>query len=78
MVWPPHSPDPDPIVLLWEELDSNVRSRCSSSQEEMSNAFNKSWNNITQETIDKIIARMPRLVKAVIKCKGGFYDEKSI
>jgi transposase len=78
MVWPPQSPDLNPIELLWEELDSNVRSRCPSSQEIMWNALNEIWNTISQETIDKLIARMPKLVKAVIKCKGEFYDEKSI
>jgi transposase len=78
MVLPPQIPDPNQIELLWEPLDSNVRSRCPSSQEEMWNALNESWNNISHETIDKLIARMPRLIKAVIKCKGGIFDEKSI
>lgn len=78
MVWPPQSPDLNPIELLWEELDRNVRIRCPSSQEDMWKALQESWNNISQETIDKLIARMPRLVRNVIKCKGGFFDEKSV
>ena len=28
--------------------------------------------NISQDSIDKLITRIPRLVKKVIKCKGGF------
>lgn len=78
MVWPPQSPDLNPIELLWEELDRTVRHRCPSSQEDMWNALQESWSSISMETIQKLIARMPRLVKKVIKCKGGFFDEKSV
>lgn len=78
MTWPPQSPDLNPMELLWEELDRNVREQCPSSQQAMWNALEESWNNISQETIDKLIARMPRLVKKVIKCKGGYFDEKSV
>lgn len=78
MVWPPQSPDLNPIELLWEELDRKVRDRCPSSQEDMWKALQESWNNVSQETINKLIARMPRLVKKVIKCKGGFFDETSV
>lgn len=59
MVWPPQSPDLNPIELLWEELDRNVRNRGPTSQEEMWNALCESWNNISQDTINKLIARMP-------------------
>lgn len=78
MVWPPQSPDLNPIELLWDELDRNVRSCCPSSQEDMWKALQESWNQISSETIDKLIDRLPRLVKKVIKCKGGFFDEKSV
>jgi transposase len=78
MVWPPQSPDLNPIELLWEELDRNIHNCCPSSKEDMWKVLQESWNNISPETINKLIARMPRLVKKVIKCKGGFFDEKSV
>ncbi|CAG5043299.1 unnamed protein product [Parnassius apollo] len=70
--------DLNPIELLWEELDRNVRNCGPSSREEMWNALCQIWSNISQDTINKLIARMPRLVKKVIECKGGFFDEKSV
>ncbi|CAK1592244.1 unnamed protein product [Parnassius mnemosyne] len=78
MIWPPQSPDLNPIELLWEELDRNVRNCGPSSREEMWNALCESWSNISQDTINKLNARMPRLVKKVIECKRGFFDEKSV
>ena len=40
--------------------------------------YKQEWNNIQKETIRKLIKRMQRIVKAVIKSKGGFFDEKKI
>lgn len=79
MVWLPQSPDLNPIKLLREELDRNVGNYCGPSWgEEIWNALCESWSNISQETTNKLIARMPRLVKKVIECKGGFSDQKSV
>lgn len=41
----------------------------------MWNALEESW--ISQETKDKLIARMPTSVIEVINFKGGYFDEKS-
>ncbi|CAK9806963.1 Transposable element Tc1 transposase [Anthophora quadrimaculata] len=78
MIWPPQSPDLSPIELLWEELDRNVRQHCPSSKEHMWRLLNECWKNITQETIEKLIQRMPRIVQAVKKSKGGYFDEKAV
>lgn len=78
MKWPPQSPDLNPIELLWDELDRNVREECPSSLADLWRLLQESWNKISQETINKLISRMPRLVEKVIKCKGGFFDEKTV
>lgn len=78
MIWPPQSPDLNPIELLWEELDRRVRDQCPSSESALWNILLDCWSNIPQATIQKLIARMPRIVKKVIECKGGFFDEKSV
>ena len=62
MMRPPQSLDLNPIELLWEELDGNVRS-CLSLQEDMWKTLQENWNNISQDIVDKLIARMPKLVK---------------
>jgi hypothetical protein len=72
MVWPSQSPDLNPIELSWEELKINEHSCCPFSQEDLRKALQENWNNISQETIDKLIAHVPRLVKKVIKCNMVF------
>ena len=41
-------------------------------------ALQENWDNISQGTIDKFVARMLRLVKRVINAREGFFDEKSV
>lgn len=78
MVWPAQSPDLNPIELLWEELDRKVREKCPTSQAHMWQVIQDSWANIPNETLTKLVSRLPRLCAAVIKAKGGYFDEKSV
>lgn len=78
MEWPPQSPDLNPIELLWEELDRNVRQLAPKSAATMWNALQSAWVKIAPDTLAKLIARMPRLCVAVIKSKGGHIDESKI
>jgi transposase len=78
MVWPPQSPDLNPIELLWEELDRKVRRCCPTSGRELWQQLQDAWSSIQQETINKLVERLPRLVDRVIKTKGGFFDEKNV
>ena len=78
MFWPPQSPDLNPIELLWEELDRKIRTACPSSAAELWQQLQHAWTSLQQNTINKLIERMPRLVKKVIKTKGAFFDEKSV
>jgi hypothetical protein len=34
------------------------------------------WNNISAETVEKLIRRLPLLCQAVIRAEGGYFDEK--
>ena len=78
MEWPAQSPDLNPIELLWEELDRAIRKVCPTSEKHLSQSLQNAWTSITQETIDKLIARMPRICKAVIHNNGRFFDEKFV
>ena len=78
MTWPSQSPDLNPIELLWDELDRKIRTVCPTSKSHLWNIIEQEWNNMQKETIRKLIERMARIVKAVIKSKGGFFDEKKI
>ena len=78
MIWPSQSPDLNPIELLWDQLDRQVRKQCPTSQEDLWRILQQEWQKITAETCDKLLERLPKLCKAVIKNKGGHIDESRI
>lgn len=78
MKWPPQSPDLNPIELLWDELDRRIRAECPTSKNQLWTALQREWNNIPLETLRKLIERMPRIVRAVVKARGGFFDETKV
>lgn len=78
MTWPPQSPDCNPIELLWDELDRRIRQYSISSKPDLINKINFEWNSIGEETLDKLIERMPRVCQAVLSAKGGWFEESKI
>ena len=78
MTWPPQSPDLNPIELLWDQLDRQVRKSCPLSQKDLWKKLQEEWQKITKTTLDKLVARLPKLCEAVIKNKGGHIDESKI
>lgn len=78
MTWPPQSPDINPIEMLWEELDREVRKLRPTSQTHLWQCLEQSWYNLEPGKLHKLVERMPRICKAVIKAKGGYFDEKRL
>lgn len=78
MSWPAQSPDLNPIELLWDELDRKVRASHITSQLSLWETLQKCWSEIHAMTLEKLIRRMPRVCAAVIKSKGGYFEESKI
>lgn len=78
MIWPPQSPDLNPIELFCDQSDRKIRKRVINSQEELCNCLKTEWSNSGTEKNTKLIDRMPRICSALIKNKGRFFDESSI
>jgi transposase len=76
MTWPPQSPDLSPIELLWDEVDRQVQAKRPSNKAELDRTVLQVWSNLQQDTLNKLIDRMPRLCVAVINAEGGYFDEK--
>ena len=76
MDWPPQSPDLSPIELLWEEVDRQVQAKRPSSAERLAEIVQKTWSEISEDILEKLLQRMPLLCKAVIAADGGYFDEK--
>ena len=70
--------DLNPIELLWEEIDRNIRFHCLTSKEHLWQILQEVQKNRKLETIKKLITRMPRMCQAVIRSKDGFFNEKAI
>lgn len=78
MAWPPQFPDLNPIDLLWDELDRRARRDCPTSQEHLWEILKKEWSKVSNSVLEKLVERMPRLVKKVLSVKGDWFDEKKV
>ena len=74
MTWPPQPPDLNPIEMVWDELDRRVKEI---SQKVFSICGN-SYKTVGKAFLMKLVERMPRVYKAVIKAKGGYFEESQI
>ncbi|CAJ0936037.1 unnamed protein product, partial [Ranitomeya imitator] len=78
MTWPPQSPDLNPIEMVWGELDRRVKAKGPTSAKHLWELLQDCWKTIPGGYILKLIKRMPRVCKAVIKAKGGYFEEPRI
>ncbi|CAJ0960460.1 unnamed protein product [Ranitomeya imitator] len=78
MTWPPQSPDLNPIEMVWGELDRRVKAKRPTSAKHLWELLQDYWKTISDDYLLKLIKRMPRVCKAVIKAKGGYFEEPRI
>ena len=71
--WPSVSPDLSPIEHLWDELDRRLRVRNvpPATPDELFAVLQEDWETIPRQTIQHLIASMPRRCRAVIQANGG-------
>ena len=78
MTWPPQSPDLNPIEMVWGELDRRVKAKGPTSAKHLWELLQDCWKTISGDYLLKLIKRMPRVCKAVIRAKGGYFEESKI
>ena len=74
MTWPPQSPNLNPFEIVWDELDRRMKEKQPTSAQHM-------WEllqTIGKAFLMKLVERMPRVHKAVIKARGGYFEESKI
>ena len=49
MIWPPQSPDLNPIEMIWDELDRRVKERQPKSAQHMWELLQDCWKSIPGE-----------------------------
>ena len=78
MTCPPQSPDLNPIEMVWDELDHKVKESQPKSAQHTGECLQDCWKSIPGDYFMKLIERMPRVCKAVIKAKDGYFEESKI
>ena len=73
-IWPPNSPDLNPIENLWSILEEKVKDvHCSPRNiTELEQVLKQTWKQIKLETLENLIFSMPDRVRDVIKNKGHY------
>ena len=64
-------PDLNPIENLWGIAKRKMRDMRPTNAKELKAAIEASWSSITPQQCHRLIASMPRRIKAVIHAKGG-------
>lgn len=75
---PPQSPDLNPIEILWDELDRRIRKMQPTNLTALWECLQTAWHQIEEETLTKLMNRMPRVCQAVITAKGGYFEESRV
>ena len=74
MTWPPQPPDINPIEMVCDELDRRVKE----SSQQMLSICGNYFKTVGKAFQVKLVERMPRECKAVIKAKGGNFEESKL
>ena len=71
-VWPPQSPDLNPIEHVWNILNTRIEDYKPRNLKELEDRIMEEWKKIGAIDVQKLIASMPHRVAAVIAAKGGY------
>jgi hypothetical protein len=73
IVWPPQSPDLNPIEAMWDYVDSKIMNSTRTSQNQMWEMVQEAWNAIPKKFLQKYIFSMKKRCQAVIAgfCREG-------
>ena len=74
----PQSPNLNPIEIVCDELGRRVKEKQTTSAQHHWELLQDCWKTIPGDYLMKLIERMPRVCKAVIKAKGGYFEESQI
>ena len=78
MTWPPQPPNLSPIELVWDQLDRDVRKMQLKNIFDLFDYLKIAWDALPESYFKLLILRIPRICSAVIKAKGGYFNESKI
>ena len=75
MTWPPQSPDLNPTEMVWDEMDCRGKAKVLSIS---ADSFKTAGKPFQVTTSWSSLRDSQRVCKAVIKAKGGYFEESQI
>lgn len=73
MIWPPRSPDCNPIEQIWAHLSQQIslREHQPTTLPELAQALEEEWLRVPQALINNLVMSMPQRCLAVHRLRGG-------
>uniref|UniRef100_A0A914E7L1 DDE_3 domain-containing protein n=1 Tax=Acrobeloides nanus TaxID=290746 RepID=A0A914E7L1_9BILA len=73
--WPPSSPDLNPLdYAVWSILEEKACAKPHPTVELLKRALVKAWDEISVETLKKIMDDFPKRLKACVEADGGHFE----
>ena len=73
--WPPNSPDLNPLDdSIWSILEQKASAKTHKTVEFLKRALIKAWDEISVETLAKIVDDFPKRLKACVEAEGGHFE----
>jgi hypothetical protein len=73
--WPSNSPDLNPLdYTMWSILEEKACAKPHPNVESLKRALKKAWNEISLDTLVKIVDNFPKRLKACIEANGGHFE----
>uniref|UniRef100_A0A914EBS3 Transposase n=1 Tax=Acrobeloides nanus TaxID=290746 RepID=A0A914EBS3_9BILA len=73
--WPPSSPDLNPLdYTVWSILEEKAYAKPHPTVESLKRALMKAWDEISVETLKKIMDDFPKRLKACVEADGGHFE----
>ena len=74
-VWPPNSPDANPMdYSVWSILQNKACATRHTSEDALKRALQKAWDEIPVELLASIVENFPKRLRAIVAAKGGHIE----